>query len=451
MDIGRFILSASFSTGDGLAIGGIIILLVLSAFSSGCETSFSSVNTMRIKTLAENRVKGARKAQYICDHYDFALCCFLVMNNLINIANTTICAYVFAKFILNPTLANVVNTIVMTIIILVFTEITPKAYAKHNPEKFVLKFSGLVFIVMKIMGVLAWPFYKLQKVFIKGNNDIKITGDEFENIVDTMEDQGVIDSENADIIHGALDISEKTVYDIFVPRVDMIAISVTAKPNEIKRVFAENQFSRVPIYEGDKDNIVGVLNYKDFFIADYNNEKFNLTDYLTQPLKVTEILKVAELIKMMQKEKKHLAIVVDEYGGTSGIVTMEDAIEEMIGEIYDEHDKIDVEAIKKLEDNKYQVSPDVSIEDLFEYLEIEHLPETNYSSVGGLIYELSETLPKKGTVVSIKVEDDVLDENKNYITITSSLTFTVEEFDDDRIQEITVVVEKENTVSEIDD
>ncbi|MBQ8426075.1 MAG: HlyC/CorC family transporter [Clostridia bacterium] len=451
MDIGRFILSASFSMGDGLAIAGIVILLCFSAFSSGCETSFSSVNTMRIKTLAENRVKGARRAQYICDHFDFALCCFLVMNNLINIANTTICAYIFAKFIANPTLANIINTIVMTIIILVFTEITPKAYAKHNPEKFVLKFSGLVFVVMKIMGVLAFPFYKLQKVFIKGENEVKITGDEFENIVDTMEVQGVIDSENADIIHGALDISEKTVYDIFVPRVDMIAMPVYAKTSEIKKAFAENQFSRLPIYEGDKDNIVGILNFKDFFVSDYESENYNLKDYLTKPLKVTEIMKVDELIKYMQKEKKHIAIVVDEYGGTSGIVTMEDAIEEMIGEIYDEHDKAIDAPIQKLEDDKYKVLPDVSVEDLFEFLEIEHLPETSYSSVGGMVYELSETLPKKGTIVSITVEDDVLDKNKNYITIKSNLTFNVEEFDDDRIQSIIVTVKKENFESKIDE
>ena len=202
----QFILQASFTTGDGLAICGIVILLCFAAFFSACETSFSSVNTMRIKNFAENRVKGARRAQYICDHYDFALTCFLVVNNLVNIANTTICAYVFSKFISNPTVANLVNTAVMTIIILIFTEILPKSYAKHNPEKFVLKFSGLIFVFMKIIAVLAYPFYKLQKLFIKGDNETKITGDEFETIVDTMEVQGVIDSENADIIHAALDI-----------------------------------------------------------------------------------------------------------------------------------------------------------------------------------------------------------------------------------------------------
>ena len=230
----------------------------------------------------------------------------------------------------------------------------------------------------------------------------------------------------------------------------MLAISLTASIDDIKKLFAENQFSRIPVYEGDKDNIVGILNYKDFFVADSKNSDFDIKDILTQPLKVTEIMKVDELIKFMQKEKKHIAIVVDEYGGTSGLVTLEDAIEQMIGEIYDEHDADDGLSILKLENNKYRVSPDLSIEELFEYLEIEHLPETKYSSVGGMIYELSETLPKKDTVVSIKVEDDILDEHNNYITIKSNLTFTVEKVEDDRIQKLLLEVKQENIKSDIE-
>ena len=443
MDPCNFIASKlTFSVGDALGIIAIILLLVLSAFFSASETAFSSVNTLRIKNYAEDKVKGARRAQYVCDHYDKALVVFLVGNNLVNIANTTICAYLFSKFILNPTIANILNTVIMTIIILIFGEILPKGYAKHNPEKYVLRFSGVIYVVMKILYIFAIPFYGLQKLVLKNKEVYKITEDEFETIVDTMEDQGVIDKENADIIHSALDISEKTVYDIMVPRVDMVAIPVTATKEEIEKVFVENQYSRIPVYDEDKDNILGILNFKDFILVDYKNEKFNLKKLIKSHLKVTKEMKVDELMRVMQKEKKHMAIVYDEYGGTSGLVTMEDALEEMVGEIYDEHDEVEVDSIVTIEENKFRIDPDVSIEDLFEYLKIEHLPETHYSSVGGLIYELSEKLPEKGTVVSITAVDDVLDEHNNYISMIADLTFKVEAVEDNRIMKVVLTVER---------
>lgn len=437
-----------FGISDALGLVGIIVLLLLSAFFSANETAFSSVNTLHIKTFAEEKVKGARRAQYVIDHYDFALCCFLVGNNLVNIANTTICAYLFSKFVLNPTIANLLNTFVMTIIILIFGEIMPKGYAKHNSEKYVLKFSGVVFVFLKIIYVLALPFYGLQKLVTKNKETYKITEDEFETIVDTMEDQGVIDSDNASIIHGAIDISEKTVYDIMVPRVDMVAIPVSATIDEIEQTFVETQYSRIPVYNEDKDDILGILNYKDLMIAQYSGKEFNIKKLIKEPLKVTKTMKVDELMRVMQKEKKHIAIVYDEYGGTSGLVTMEDALEEMVGEIYDEHDDTEDAPIVELADDKFKVSPDVSIEDLFEYLKIEHLPETNYSSVGGMIYELSESLPEKGTTVKITAIDDVLNEKNEYVSMIADLTFTVEAVEDNRIKKVTLSVKRHNDVSD---
>lgn len=438
----------SFTIADGLMILGIVLLIILSAFFSSSETAFSSVNILHIKSFADEKVKGARRAQYICEHYDFILVCLLVGNNLVNIANTTICAYLFSKFILNPTIANLLNTIVMTIIILIFGEILPKAYAKHNPEKFVLKTSNITYAFSRIIFIIAMPFFWLQKLFVKHKEEIKITEDEFETIVDTMENQGVIDSDNADIIHGAIDIGEKTVYDIFVPRVDMVAIPIIATEEEIKKVFIESQFSRIPVYAEDKDNIVGVLNYKDYVISQYESKKSNIEKIMMQPLKVSETMKVDELIKCMQKEKKHLAIVVDEYGGTSGIVTMEDALELMVGEIYDEHDEAEEVPIQKVGEDKYKVNPTISIDDLFEFLEIEHLPETKYPSVAGMIYELSETLPEKGTVVNITAVDDVLNEHNDYVSTVAELKFTVDKVEDNRIKRVTLEVKKSEVASE---
>ena len=433
----------TFGAGDAGSLIAIFILILLSAFFSSSETAFSSVNVMHIKTYAEEKRKGARRAQYICDHFDRALVGFLVGNNLVNIANTTLCAYMFSKFIANPTLANILNTVIMTIVILIFGEILPKSYAKHNPEKFVLKFSGAVYLFLKIIHVIALPFFALQKLVLKGEEVEKVTEDDLENIVDTMEYQGLIDSDNANIIHAAIDISDKTVRDIFVPRVDIVAIPIESTIDDIKKVFIENQFSRMPVYENDKDDIVGVLNYKDLLMAEYSNKKFDLKKLMQEPLKVGKSMKVDELIQAMQKSQKHMAIVIDEFGGTSGLVTMEDALEEMVGEIYDEHDESEKEEqIVKLEENKYRVDPDVPVEELFEYLEIEHLPETTYPSVGGMIYELSETLPEKGTIVKITAVDDVLNEKNVYMSMIAELTFEVEEVEDDRIKSITFTIER---------
>lgn len=440
--------SKIFGVGDTISIIAIIILVVLSAFFSASETAFSSVNTMHIRAYVDEKRKGARRAQYVIDHFDMALVSFLVGNNLVNIANTTLCAYLFSTFISNPTLSNILNTVIMTIVILIFGEILPKSYAKHNPEKFVLKFSGAVFVFIKLIHILVLPFYGLQKLVLKNKEVNKITEDDLENIVDTMEDQGMLDSENASIIHGALNISERTVHDILVPRVDMVALPIDASEDDVKNLFIEYQYSRIPVYDGDKDNIVGVLNFKDFVNVQYQGKKFNLQKIMQEPLKVTKAMKVDELIQTMQKSQKHLAIVIDEFGGTSGIVTMEDALEEMVGEIYDEHDDTEEVPVLKLAENKYSVKADISVEDLFKILEIEHLPETTYPSVAGMIYELSESVPENGTTVKITAIDDVLNDKNEYISMIADLTFVVDEVEDNRIKKVILTIERREQPSE---
>ena len=440
--------SKTFGVGDAISIIAIIILVVLSAFFSASETAFSSVNTMHIRAYVDEKRKGARRAQYVIDHFDMALVSFLVGNNLVNIANTTLCAYLFSTFISNPTLSNILNTVIMTIVILIFGEILPKSYAKHNPEKFVLKFSGAVFVFIKLIHILVLPFYGLQKLVLKNKEVNKITEDDLENIVDTMEDQGMLDSENASIIHGALNISERTVHDILVPRVDMVALPIDASEDDVKNLFIDYQYSRIPVYDGDKDNIVGVLNFKDFVNVQYQGKKFNLQKIMQEPLKVTKAMKVDELIQTMQKSQKHLAIVIDEFGGTSGIVTMEDALEEMVGEIYDEHDDTEEVPVLKLAENKYSVKADISVEDLFKILEIEHLPETTYPSVAGMIYELSESVPENGTTVKITAIDDVLNDKNEYISMIADLTFVVDEVEDNRIKKVILTIERREQPSE---
>lgn len=432
--------SAKFTMADGLAIAGVFVLIMFSAFFSSSETAFTKANLLRLRSYADEKKKGARRAIYVCEHSDKALSTILVGNNLVNIASTTICAYLFSKFILNPTLSNLLNTVIMTIIILIFGEILPKSISKSNPDKFAMQFSGFLFFLMKFFTPITFVFSGLQKLATKKqqNDEPTVTEDELESIIDTMSEEGVIDSSEADIIQGAIDIKTLTVYDIMTPRVDMIATSVDDSLETVKELFIEHQYSRIPVYENDKDNIIGVLNQKDFMLKYLKNEEIVIHDIMTTPCFVTETMKVDDVIRLMQKEKKHLLIVLDEYGGTSGIVSMEDAIEEVVGEIYDEHDDEEPSQtpITKIDENNFIIDPELSVEDLYDYLEIEHLPETKYSSVGGMIYELSETLPEIGEKFTVTAIDDILNEHNDYVQTVTILNFTISKIDERRIVEL---------------
>ncbi|MBQ7466969.1 MAG: HlyC/CorC family transporter [Clostridia bacterium] len=445
----NLICSNNFTVADGFAIAGILLLILFSAFFSASETAFSRANPLRIKSLADEKIKGARRATYICDNYDKALSTILVGNNLVNIASTTLCAYLLTKFIVSPTLSNLLNTVVMTIVILIFGEILPKSVAGTNPDKWALRFSGFLYFLMKLLIPITFLFHGLQKLVNKKQKEEAqptVTEDELETIIDTMSEEGVINQGEADILQGALDLSSRTVYDIMTPRVDVIAIDVKDDLDTIKNIFIEHQFSRVPVYEDDKDNIIGILNQKDFIINYLKGKRINIRKLMSKPMFVTETTKVDDVIRTMQKEKKHLAIVLDEYGGTSGIVTMEDALEEVVGEIYDEHDdEVITEPIKKTGEDTYIVDPDVSVEDLYDYLEIEHLPETKYSSVGGMVYELLETLPEVGAKVEIIAIDDILNEHNDYEQIKTLLSFKITKTEDNRITELALEVTRQES------
>lgn len=421
----------------------IVVLILMSSFFSSSETAYSSVNTIRMKSLADDNVKGARKAVYICENYKKTLATILVGNNLVNIACTTICAFLFGRAIVNPTVANIVNTVVMTIIILIFGEILPKSLAKHNSEKTALAFAGIMYYLVKVMTPITWFFIKLQNAIVrdKENPEPTVTEDELEDIINTMEDEGVIDSEDADLIQGVLDLNERCAYDIMTPRVDVTAISIDEDVDKIKNIFIDTQYSRLPVFVDSIDNIVGVLSQKDFFAAILLKHKISVKNLMSEPLFMSEKLKVDDIIRQMQATKKHLAIVIDEYGGTSGIVTMENAIEEIVGDIYDEHDEVEVnDSIKKVGDNTYVVGGEVEIEELFEHLGIEHMPESDYSDVAGLIYERCEDLPVENEEIKMEISDDVLQEDGEYATREVELTFKILGVEDNRVTKVQVVV-----------
>ena len=429
----------------------IVILVIMSSFFSSSETAYSSVNTIRMKSLADENVKGARKAVYICENYNKTLATILVGNNLVNIACTTICAFLFGRAILDPTIANIVNTVVMTVIILIFGEILPKSIAKHNSEKVALKFAGIMYYTIKALTPVTYLFIKLQNAMLKEkpNSEPTVTEDELEDIINTMEDEGVIDSQDADLIQGVLDLNERCAYDIMTPRDDVTAISIDEHMDKIKNIFIDTQYSRLPVYEESIDNIVGVLSQKDFFASILTKKMKPVRKLMAEPLVISEKVKVDDIIRQMQKSKTHLAIVLDEYGGTSGIVTMEDCMEEIVGEIYDEHDdEVVNDQIKNTGDNTCIVGGEVEIEDLFDHFGIEHLPQSDYTDVAGLLYEKCEDLPTEGEIIKLQVTDDVLGDDGEYITKELLLTFKILKVEDNRVQKAQVTVNTVNNEEE---
>lgn len=435
-----------------ISLGGVniwlyvvaVLLIMGSAYFSASEMAFTAVNQIRLKSLADNKVKGARKAIYITEHYDKTLSTILIGNNLVNIALTTICAYVFSVLITDPTLSNVLNTVIMTIIILIFGEILPKSMVKVEPLSFALKTSTIMFMIVKVLTPISWVFLKLQQAATKKaketNSDPAVTEEELESIIDTMEEEGVIDKDNAEIMQGVLDLADRTAYDIMTPRVDISAINYAESVKNVQDKFMDTMFSRLPVYEDTIDRIIGILNQKDFFKAMLSGEKVFIKKIMTEPLYINENMKADDVIRLMQKSKKHMAVVLDEHGGTSGIVCMEDAIEEVVGEIYDEHDDDETaDVLNKKNDNEFVVDSEMELQDLFDMLEIEHLPESDYTSVGGFLFGLSEELPVQDKVIVYKTIDERIVDGL-YVSVPVELHFTLSKVEDNRIKEVTVKV-----------
>ena len=441
-------LLCSVSLEVNIIICGVILLLILcSAFFSGCETAFTSVNSVRMKHYADEKVKGARRAVWIIEHFDITLSTLLVSNNLVNIASTTMCAFLLANAITNATLANILTTAIMTIVLLICGEITPKAFAKQNPEKVALRFANTFFIITKILLPITFLFNKYQQFLLKRSkkeNNPTVTEEELESIIDTMQEEGVIDSTNADLIQGVLDLDQKIVYSAMTPRVDVSAIDINANPEEITKLFIDTQFSRLPVFEGDIDNIVGILSEKDYFSALVTNKSPKVKELMTPPMVVNENMKLDDMIRQMQKEKKHMAIVIDEHGGTSGIITLEDAIEEVWGEIYDEHDMETEQAqFIKIDDHNFIADAEITLEDLFEKLGIEHLPSKNYANLGAFLFELAEkSVPKQNQILEFVTIDDRMDEDAEYYEVIVKLIFKLIKVENNRIREVRKTIQE---------
>ena len=403
---GLLMLAVTFNPGLLILMLG---LLVVSAFFSMTETAYSSVGRLRMKTLVELKKAGSKKALWIVDNFDRTLTTLLVGNNLANIALATVSVILFKGIFGSmdnaDTIISLMNTGVMTVVILIFGEILPKSLAKSNSEKICLWESRLVYFLIKVMTPITYPFLLLnRKVMSRVDNDsrVSVTESDLETIIGTMEEEGSIDGEEASMLHKVLDLSEITVEEIMTPRVDMIAIDVNDDIKAITDIFFKNKFSRLPVYDNNPDNIIGVLSERDFYTKLIKDQNVNIRRMMRQPLFIPSSTKVDALIELLQTQNMHMAIVVDEYGGVDGIVTMEDALEELVGEIYDEHDDI-IETITKKDDYTYLINADYDLEDLFEDLNLGKPPVSDSTSVGGWLFEMFQDIPEVDEEIEYEV------------------------------------------------
>ena len=424
----------------------MIILIFLSAFFSMTEMVYSTTNTVRLTVLAEEGKKQAQKALWIADHYDRTLTTILVGNNLVNITLATISVTFFSQLLTNGNIVEIVSTITTTIIVLIFGEITPKTIAKSHSDTLALKLSSIVYLIIWILSPIVIFFTGFQKLLHlkddKTEKEPQVNEAELEAILDTMEEEGAIESEEVELINNILDLNDREVKDIMTPRPDIIAVSDEMDNDEIKTVLFNSKLSRIPVYHGDKDNIVGILFERDFLTAYIKRKNFRIKSLLRPVKYVSTSMKVGDLIHELQKTKMHMAIVSGEYGEVVGLVTMEDALEELVGEIYDEHDESQDELlIQKVGEGEYVVNANIYIEDLFDDLDLGKVPETQYSKLSGWLYGSCEDIPEEGynfTYISTYIAKN---DDEDYEEVTKRLTFVVTKVEDRRIIEAKLFVE----------
>ena len=374
----------------------IVVCVFLSAYFSATETAFSTFNRIRVKNMAEKGNKKADLVLTLSDNYDSLISAILIGNNIVNILASTMGALVFANLIQNnDELASAVNTAVLTVAILIFGEISPKSIAKNHPENFAL-FSAPIINVVRIvlfpLIVIFNAWHKLLARIFKAPEDQGMTEEELISIIEEAEEDGGIDKDEGDLIKSAIEFGDLEVGDIYTPRIDITALPVGSSKETVAKTFSESGYSRLPVYDKDLDNVVGILYYKDFYTVAYKTN-VPLKEIIKPVIYVAKAQPVNELMKELQEKQLHMAVVTDEFGSTAGIVTLEDILEEIVGEIWDEHDEI-IEEIKKIEDNEYIVSGRANIENFFSELDIDQ--EIDSVTVGGWVMEALGKIPEVG-------------------------------------------------------
>ena len=382
----------------------IAVCVIFSAFFSATETAFSTFNRIRMKTLAEKGNKRAGKALALSEKFDTLLSTILIGNNVVNILASSLATLLFTSWLVKANasggeeLGATVSTIVMTVVVLVFGEISPKTLAKANPDKFVLFATPLINALLILLFPFSFLFRLWQKLICKifrTDSEQAMTEEELISIIEEAEEDGGLDKEESTLIKSAIEFNELEVGDIFTPRIDITAVRSDATKEELAKLFSESGFSRIPIYEDDLDNIEGIVYYKDFFTTAFKTN-VPVSDIVKPVMYVTKTQKINDLLKDLQEKQMHFAVVTDEYGSTAGIVTLEDILEEIVGEIWDEHDEI-VEEIKCIGEREYIVSGMTNIEKFFEELELGEVDEDmDAQTVNGWAMDTLGRIPEEG-------------------------------------------------------
>ena len=388
-------------TSDILQLVILVLLLSASAFFSSAETALMTSNKLRIRNLAENGDKRAEKVLEITANTDKMLSAILIGNNIVNLSasalSTTLTLKVFGSSLVG------VATGVLTFLILVFGEITPKNVASKNAEDIALKYIGIISVLVIILTPAIYIVNKVAGIvislFIKNNDDNNtVTEDELRAMVEVSHEDGVIEKEEKKMIVNVVDFGDTVAGDIMLPRVDMVMVSVESTYEEILKIFREERYTRIPVYEESPDNVIGILNVKDFLLIE-DKENFSVKEHLREPLYTYEYKKTSSLMVDMRKTGANIVIVLDEYGTTVGLITLEDMLEEIVGEIRDEFDADEDEGITKISETEYLIDGSTNLDDVNDRIGLE-LSSEEYESIGGIIMEKLGRLPVEGEVIT---------------------------------------------------
>ena len=394
----------------------LVVLLALSAFFSGSEMAFSSLNQIRIKAMEQDGNKKAKTVLSIIEKFEKTLSTLLIGNNVVNTAAASITTVLVTQLFGVKGVA--IGTAAITVALLIFGEILPKSYAKQNAESFAMAVSGPMALLTRLLTPVVWPFMKLQQMTRRdedGEEDIPtMTEEELKVMIEAIEEEGVLEEQESELVQSALDFDEITAQEILTPRVDISALDITAGREEMLAMVTESSYSRLPVYEGTVDNIRGVVRSRDILEAALKPDAdLSLAGLMTPCMYIHKTMKISRLLRMFQKNKAHLAVVADDYGGTLGIVTMEDVLEQLVGEIWDETDEVET-PVTRLDGNTVEVAGDENIYDFFEEIDCDTRNfESEFNTVGGWATEQFERIPEEGEFFEwngLKVTVDEMDD-----------------------------------------
>ena len=386
----------------------LVILVAFSAFFSASETAFSSLNQIRLKSRADDGDRTAARVLAMSEQYDKLLSTILIGNNIVNIAAASIGTIIFTKM-LGAERGATVSTMVLTIVVLIFGEVTPKSLAKEMPETIATAVAPVLSLLMLVLTPLTWLFSQWKRLlshFVHSSESDTITEGELMTMVSEAESDGELTDRESELIRSAIEFDDVEVEEILTPRVDVVAVADDISLEELAQTFAESGYSRLPVYHGTIDNIIGVVHEKDFYIARLKKAT-KIDDLVAPTLYTTGSTQISQLLRTLREQHHHMAVVVDEYGGTEGIITLEDILEELVGEIWDEHDEV-TEDFRKQSDGSWLVSGSASVDDLFETLDLPEDEDIDSNTVNGLVQEKTCHLPKVGDHFSLGEYDGVV-------------------------------------------